>query len=54
MPRTDAHPDVDELTLMPTTAGYAPVQDWLDSLVPMQDASCTPPTPADPDWQYAG
>ena len=27
-----AHPDVDERDLVPTTAGYAPVQDWLDSL----------------------
>jgi hypothetical protein len=31
-----ANPSVDELDLMPTTAGYAPVQDWLDAGEPRE------------------
>jgi hypothetical protein len=49
-----AHPGEPEP--MPTTAGWAPIADWLDSLVPAEVAATevAAPTPADPDWQYAG
>jgi hypothetical protein len=55
----DAHPGVDELELAPTTAGYAPVADWLASQAPPEapesagagnDTSVVLPAPEPPAW----